>query len=209
MIELDGARYRVVDAGIHRASRIQGMAETFSVERARWVLEQTDLTILVIDGTQGVTHQEQRLAEEIAESGSALIILLNKWDIADAEQGEPSRTSVIAWRSWRGLRCAESPRLAPGRMQRLGAAIAEVLAAPKCASRPLNSTDASSAGRRRIRHRLAAGRAVASVRRTGRYESTRRSSSSCAAADRTGLPPIPRKAGFASTARSLAHRYAW
>ena len=131
VIELDGARYRMVDtAGIRRASRIQGMAETFSVERARWVLEQTDLTLLVIDGTQGVTHQEQRLAEEIAESGSALIILLNKWDIADAEQKERTvedvgdRLAFVAWAPV--LRIAARTG---ARMQRLGAAIAEVLAA--------------------------------------------------------------------------------
>ena len=130
VIELDGAHYRVVDtAGIRRASRIDSAAESFSVERARLVLAETDLSLLVIDGTQGVTHQEQRLAEEIVESGSALIVLVNKWDITDAEQKERTVEDVgdrLAFVSWAPvLRIAARTG---ARMQRLGSAIAEVLA---------------------------------------------------------------------------------
>ena len=211
VIELDGARYRVVDtAGIRRASRIQGMAETFSVERARWVLEQTDLTLLVIDGTQGVTHQEQRLAEEIAASGSALIILLNKWDIADAEQKERTvedvgdRLAFVAWApvlriaARTGAECNASVRRSR-----------ECSQPASCVSPPLAPTDASLAGRRRTRHRLAAGDAGASSMPFRWGPDHRRSSSSCAAARSHRTTSVSSKVGFASTTRSLAHRYAW
>ena len=131
VIELDGSRYRIVDtAGIRRAPRIDSRTEAFSVERAREVLEQTDVVLLVIDGTQGVTHQEQRLTEEIVESGAGVIVLLNKWDATDEEQKEHTVSDVgdrLAFISWAPV--LRISALTGARMQRLGLAISEVLAA--------------------------------------------------------------------------------
>ena len=61
------------------------------------------MALLVIDATLGVTHQEQRLAEEIADSGTGLIIVLNKWDISDpdhkevVEDGVGDRLAFVGW----------------------------------------------------------------------------------------------------------------
>jgi len=44
--------------------------------------------VLVIDATQGVTHQDQRLAERIDAAGSPVVIALNKWDVVAPEQRE-------------------------------------------------------------------------------------------------------------------------
>lgn len=95
VVELDGQPYVVIDtAGIRRAPKLKESAEFFSVQRAKKVLADADVALLVIDGTEGVTQQDQRIAEEAAEAGTALIILLNKWDIADPEQREITTRSI-------------------------------------------------------------------------------------------------------------------
>jgi GTP-binding protein len=104
VVELDGEPFRVFDtAGIRRASRVDEATEYYSVLRAREALTETDVALLVIDGTQGVTHQEQRLAEEIAEAGAGLIVILNKWDLADTDEkalttdGVGDRLAFVGW----------------------------------------------------------------------------------------------------------------
>ncbi|MDP8959146.1 MAG: ribosome biogenesis GTPase Der [Actinomycetota bacterium] len=95
VVELGGERYQVVDtAGMRRASRVAEPTEYYSVVRAREVLQQADAALLVIDGTEGATHQDQRLGEEVAEHGAALVVLLNKWDLVDEEQRLATERSV-------------------------------------------------------------------------------------------------------------------
>jgi GTP-binding protein len=87
MVELDGAEYRLIDtAGIRRKPQITEDADFYAVLRARDVLRRADVALLVIDATEGITHQDQRIADEVVESGTALVILLNKWDEIDDER---------------------------------------------------------------------------------------------------------------------------
>jgi GTPase len=104
VVELDGELFRVWDtAGIRRASRVDEATEFYSVQRAREALAAADIALLVADATRGITHQEQRLAEEIAAAGAGLIVLLNKWDAADpdaketTEDGTGDRLGFVSW----------------------------------------------------------------------------------------------------------------
>jgi GTP-binding protein len=104
VVELDGEAFRVFDtAGIRRAARVDEATEYYSVLRAKEALAEADVALLLIDGTQGVTHQEQRLAEEIAQAGAGLIVILNKWDITDTEakavttDGVGDRLAFVGW----------------------------------------------------------------------------------------------------------------
>ncbi len=95
IVEMDGESFRVVDtAGIRRAPKWGDGADYYSVLRAKGVLAEADVALLMIDGVEGATHQDQRLAEEIAEAGTGLVVLLNKWDVASAEEREWCRDSV-------------------------------------------------------------------------------------------------------------------
>lgn len=103
-VELDGRMYRIVDtAGIRRKPQISEDADFYAVLRARDALRSADLALLMIDSTEGVTHQDQRIAAEIVESGVGVIIILNKWDAIDEERREqterslPDRFGFIAW----------------------------------------------------------------------------------------------------------------
>ena len=77
---------RFVDtAGMRRASRTERGTEYFAMVRALAALDRAHVVLLVIDVTEGVTHQDQRLAERVGASGSPVVVVLNKWELLDAE----------------------------------------------------------------------------------------------------------------------------
>jgi GTP-binding protein len=79
--EVDGHKYTIVDtAGVRRKSRISDKVEGFAVSRAIRTIERCHVTLLIIDGTEGPTDQDARLAYIAAERGRAMIICINKWD---------------------------------------------------------------------------------------------------------------------------------
>ena len=70
---------------MRRKSRIDEGTEYYSLVRALQAIDRADAAVLVIDSTEGVTHQDQRLAERVDNAGSPVVILLNKWELLDAE----------------------------------------------------------------------------------------------------------------------------
>jgi GTP-binding protein len=75
---------RFVDtAGMRRKSRIDDPTEYYSLVRALRAVDESDVALLVIDATEGVTAQDQRLAERIDAAGCPVVVLLNKWDRLD------------------------------------------------------------------------------------------------------------------------------
>jgi GTP-binding protein len=89
VIEHDGRTYRIVDtAGIRRKSKIDESVEYFSFVRAMRAIDRADVALLVVDGTLGITNEDQRVANYAAERGCALAILLNKWDIVEGPEAK-------------------------------------------------------------------------------------------------------------------------
>ena len=83
----DGPIVFVDTAGMRRRSRIDDSAEYYSMVRALRAIDDADIALLVIDATEGVTSQDQRLAERVDASGCPIVVMLNKWElITDAEQ---------------------------------------------------------------------------------------------------------------------------
>ena len=84
LIETENGTVKLVDtAGMRRRARSGEGPEYYSLVRALRALDHADVALLVLDATEGVTHQDQRLAERIDASGSPVVILLNKWDLLD------------------------------------------------------------------------------------------------------------------------------
>ncbi|WP_419919604.1 ribosome biogenesis GTPase Der [Candidatus Poriferisocius sp.] len=80
---------RFVDtAGMRRRARIDQDTEYYSLLRALAAVDRSDIALLVVDATVGVTHQDQRLAERIDAAGCPVVVLLNKWDMLDTEARE-------------------------------------------------------------------------------------------------------------------------
>ena len=95
IVESEDGPMRFVDtAGMRRRSRIDEPTEYFSMVRALESVDRADACLLVIDATDGVTHQDQRLAERIDAAGTAVVVVLNKWELLDAEARATARADV-------------------------------------------------------------------------------------------------------------------
>ena len=85
-VEIDGKPYILVDtAGIRRKPQITEDADFYAVLRARDALASADVALLMIDAEEGVTRQDQRIADEVIQAGAAMVVLVNKWDTVDSE----------------------------------------------------------------------------------------------------------------------------
>ncbi|MDE0236077.1 MAG: ribosome biogenesis GTPase Der [bacterium] len=89
VVETELGPIRFVDtAGMRRRARIDQATEYYSLLRALAAVDRSDIALLVIDATVGVTHQDQRLAERVDGAGCPIVVLLNKWDLLDTEARE-------------------------------------------------------------------------------------------------------------------------
>ncbi len=86
VVETDEGPIRFIDtAGMRRRSRIGEGTEYYSLVRALQAVDLADVALLVIDATEGVTAQDQRLAERVDAAGCPIVVLLNKWELLDSE----------------------------------------------------------------------------------------------------------------------------
>ena len=84
--ENEYGKYNFIDtAGIRRQSKVDDRIEKFSVLRAHMAVERADVCLLVIDATEGVTEQDEKIAGIAHEAGKAVIIVVNKWDLPETE----------------------------------------------------------------------------------------------------------------------------
>jgi len=94
--EYKNKKYMIIDtAGIRRKSRVSDSVEIYSVKRAVNAIERCDIVLFMIDGPQGPTHQDARLAHLVRERGKASIILVNKCDLAPEHLADEELLSEI------------------------------------------------------------------------------------------------------------------
>lgn len=84
--ERNGVKYNFIDtAGIRRQSRVDDKIEKYSVLRAKLAVERAAVCIIMIDASQGITEQDEKIAGIAHEAGKASIIAVNKWDLIDKD----------------------------------------------------------------------------------------------------------------------------
>jgi len=89
LLQVGETTYRLVDtAGLRRKSQIDESVEYYSFVRAMRAIDRADIALLVIDSSLGVTDQDQRVARFAAERGCALVVVLNKWDLAEGPEAK-------------------------------------------------------------------------------------------------------------------------
>jgi len=130
-VEIDGRRYVLVDtAGIRRKPQITEDADFYAVLRARQALAEADVALLLVDASEGVTRQDQRIADEIIQAGTSVVILINKWDTVDAEDRpllERDIAQRLGFMGWAPMLRVSA--LTGARLGRLGEAVETVLEA--------------------------------------------------------------------------------
>lgn len=72
-------------AGIRKTGKIDDAIEKYSVLRAEMAVERSDVCLILIDATEGVTAQDERIAGIAHESGKASVIVINKWDLVEKD----------------------------------------------------------------------------------------------------------------------------
>lgn len=86
VVETEDGPIRFVDtAGMRRRSKVDEATEYYSLVRALQAIDRSDVALLVIDATIGVTAQDQRLAERIDAAGCPVVVVLNKWELLGDE----------------------------------------------------------------------------------------------------------------------------
>ncbi len=82
----DGVNYNFIDtAGLRRKSKVEDNIEKYSVLRAKMAIDRADVCVIMIDGVDGFTEQDSKVAGLALEEGKACIIAVNKWDAVDKD----------------------------------------------------------------------------------------------------------------------------
>jgi len=82
--EWQGRKVRLIDtAGMRKRARVQEKLERLSVADAMRAVDFAEVVVLLLDATRGLEVQDLRIADRVLEEGRALVIALNKWDVAE------------------------------------------------------------------------------------------------------------------------------
>lgn len=81
-------KYVFIDtAGIRKKNKVSEKLEKYSVMRSLLAVERADVCLLMIDANEGVTEQDTKIAGEADEAGKGIIIVVNKWDEYEKDNG--------------------------------------------------------------------------------------------------------------------------
>jgi GTPase len=93
-LEYRNEQFRLIDtAGIRRRGKIQGTVEYYMVNRAQKAIERADCALVVVDGGEGLTDGDKRIAKIAHDAGKACIFAINKWDTKEPPDGRPRQKS--------------------------------------------------------------------------------------------------------------------
>ena len=93
--ERAGQKFELIDtAGLRRRGKVFEAIEKFSVVKTLQAIENSNVALLLLDATQGVTDQDAHIAGYILESGRAVVLAINKWDAVDSYQRETLERSI-------------------------------------------------------------------------------------------------------------------
>lgn len=86
--ENEFGKYTFIDtAGVRKKAKVNESIEKFSVMRTLFAIERSDVCLVLIDATEGVTDQDAKILGEAHEAGKGIIIVVNKWDEVEKETG--------------------------------------------------------------------------------------------------------------------------
>lgn len=85
-LEVNGRRFTLVDtAGMRKKSKVAENIEFYTSLRTTRAIELCDVAVLMIDGSTGITTQDQRILGQVFESRRAAVLVVNKWDLVEKD----------------------------------------------------------------------------------------------------------------------------
>ena len=82
--EWQGRQVRLIDtAGLRKKAKVQDKLEKLSVADALHAVDFAEVVVLLLDATLGLEAQDLRIADRVLQEGRALVVALNKWDVAE------------------------------------------------------------------------------------------------------------------------------
>jgi len=87
LVELDGQEWRFVDtAGLRRRVANASGTEYYASLRTEAAIDAAEVALVLIDASDSITEQDQRVIGAVVESGRALVLAMNKWDAVDEDR---------------------------------------------------------------------------------------------------------------------------
>lgn len=87
LVEIGGKVWKFIDtAGIRKRVKTASGHEYYASLRTATAMERAEVAVLVIDGSQSISEQDMRIIQTVRDSGRALVIAFNKWDLVDDER---------------------------------------------------------------------------------------------------------------------------
>lgn len=82
----NGENYILVDtAGMRRRKKVELATEKYSVVRSLHAVDRSDVVLMIIDGSQGLTDQDKRIVGYAHEQGKGIVLVVNKWDLVEKD----------------------------------------------------------------------------------------------------------------------------
>ena len=104
LVELGGETWRFVDtAGLRRRVRQASGMEYYASLRTAAAVEAAEVAVVLIDASDRITEQDQRVIGEVVDAGRALVLAFNKWDLVDDDRREQLEREIgrelgrVAW----------------------------------------------------------------------------------------------------------------
>ncbi|ASJ74879.1 ribosome biogenesis GTPase Der [Granulosicoccus antarcticus] len=93
--ERAGREYSLIDtAGVRRRGKVSEAVEIFSIIKTLQSIDKSNVCVMLLDGTDGITDQDLSLLGYIIDKGRALIVAVNKWDSLNEKQREAMREEL-------------------------------------------------------------------------------------------------------------------
>ena len=87
LVEIKGVPYWFVDtAGIRRRQHMAKGADFYASLRTAAAVDKAEVAVVLLDASQPLTEQDQRVLSQVVDSGRAVVLAFNKWDLMDTER---------------------------------------------------------------------------------------------------------------------------
>ncbi len=95
-MEFQGRKLIMIDtAGIRRRGRVGPGVEKYSVLRSSRAIERCDVALILIDASEGIAAQDMHIAGEVAEAAKGVVIVINKWDLAQEQRRAEREEDIL------------------------------------------------------------------------------------------------------------------